>query len=671
MSLRSIRRDTLYDIAAICLSLIVLSTQLYFSVRRESQTWDEANHIFTGYRSWTHADFGLNPEHPPMLKLLASTPLLWSKPKSPALEERYFKEDAFLRGKEFLYQNDPDKILARTRTVAASLTLLAALVVFFGTREMFGRGAAFIALALLTFDPNLLAHGALITTDVGLACFMFLSVYLFYRFVKSPSALRLIMAGVAVGFVLAVKHTGFLVLPILFLLSLSEIIFNVGDRKNIGRDALKLLGSLVLITLIGCVVLWSFYRFRYEARPDGLEMNPPLVEYVKGLKSSEAWPISTAARFRILPESYLYGLVDVRLTADYYTSYVLGRVYAHGVWFYFPVVFLIKSTPGVLGLFLLSLGIIATRRLKRRREIVFLVVPTIFYLLVAMTVGMNIGVRHILVLYVFLYVLIGGASSSLIQGSRKWAYAVAVFLLVHAASSAMAFPNYIPYANEFWGGPSQTHKYLTDSNSDWGQQLKSVKKYLYQRGTQECWFLYFAEGVAEPSYYGIPCKPLPTISTLWLNLPIEVPGSIDGPVLISASNLSGVEFGPGALDPYGQFKLLKPTAVIDRGVFVFDGKFEMPLVAAISKVQKAQNLVQAKQLDQALQEAQAAVALAPDSIHTQMALGDILLEMGQPQQARTSYEKALELARTIEPEFQVRSVASIEAKLATTSPNHR
>jgi len=671
VSLRSIRRDTLYDIAAICLSLIVLSTQLYFSVRRESQTWDEANHIFTGYRSWTHADFGLNPEHPPMLKLLASTPLLWSKPKSPALEERYFKEDAFLRGKEFLYQNDPDKILARTRTVAASLTLLAALVVFFGTREMFGRGAAFIALALLTFDPNLLAHGALITTDVGLACFMFLSVYLFYRFVKSPSALRLIMAGVAVGFVLAVKHTGFLVLPILFLLSLSEIIFNVGDRKNIGRDALKLLGSLVLITLIGCVVLWSFYRFRYEARPDGLEMNPPLVEYVKGLKSSEAWPISTAARFRILPESYLYGLVDVRLTADYYTSYVLGRVYAHGVWFYFPVVFLIKSTPGVLGLFLLSLGIIATRRLKRRREIVFLVVPTIFYLLVAMTVGMNIGVRHILVLYVFLYVLIGGASSSLIQGSRKWAYAVAVFLLVHAASSAMAFPNYIPYANEFWGGPSQTHKYLTDSNSDWGQQLKSVKKYLYQRGTQECWFLYFAEGVAEPSYYGIPCKPLPTISTLWLNLPIEVPASIDGPVLISASNLSGVEFGPGALDPYGQFKLLKPTAVIDRGVFVFDGKFEMPLVAAISKVQKAQNLVQAKQLDQALQEAQAAVALAPDSIHTQMALGDILLEMGQPQQARTSYEKALELARTIEPEFQVRSVASIEAKLATTSPNHR
>src|SRR6476646_11133459 len=119
-----------------------------------------------------------------------------------------------------------------------------------------------------------------------------------------------------------------------------------------------------------------------------------------------------------------------------------------------------------------------------------------------------------------------------------------------------------------------------------------------------------------------------------LNEPIDVPESINGPVLISASNLSGVEFGPGPLDPYGEFKLLKPTAVIDHGVFVFDGKFDLPLAAAISKVQKAQNLAQAKQLDQALKEAQAAVVLAPDSIRTQLALGDILLEMGLPQQAR-------------------------------------
>lgn len=653
--------------------LALLSVQLFFSVRRESQTWDEGNHIFTGYRSWTNGDFGLNPEHPPLVKLLTTAPLLWSQPKSPVLEERFFKEDAFLRGKEFLYQNDADRILSHTRTVAAMLSLVAALVLFFGTREMFGTAAALIALTLLTFDPNFLAHGALITTDIGLACFMFLAVYMFYRFVKSPSALRLIMAGASAGLVLAAKHTGLLVLPILFLLTLCEIVLNIfaPNREKIGRHLLKLVGSLALIAVIGWLVLWSAYRFRYEARPDGLQLNPPLAEYVKGLESYEAWPITKAARLRILPESYLYGLADVKLTANYYTSYLLGKVYAHDVWFYFPVAFLIKSTVGVLALVLLTIVVIVTRRLNSRREILFLTVPVIFYLIVALTVGMNIGVRHILVVYVFLYALIGGAMWALIRNSRKWTYAVGVLLLVHAASSLMAFPNYIAYANELWGGPSKTHKYLTDSNADWGQQLKSIKQYLDQRRVKECWFLYFAAGVAEPSYYGIPCKPLPTITTLWLNVPIDVPTSIEGPVLISASNLSGVEFGPGPLDPYGQFKLLKPAAVIDRGVFVFDGKFDLPLAAAISKVQKARNLAQEKQLDQAFREAQEAVALAPDSIQTQLALGDILLEMGQPQQARLVYEKALELAQKIEPEFQTRSLPGIQERLQSVASVER
>lgn len=633
-------------------------------MRRESQTWDEANHIFAGYRTWTDGDFGLNPEHPPLVKLLATIPLLRAQLKNPVLEERYFKEDAFLRGKEFLYQNDADKILARTRTAAAVLTLLTALVVFLATREMFGRGAAFVALILLTFDPNLLAHGALITNDVGFACFMLLSVYTFYRFVKSPAALRLVVAGASVGLALAVKHTGVLIVPILFLLALSEILRNVfaSDREKITRHALKTLGSLVLIMLIGWVVLWSFYRFRYDARPHGLQLNPPLAEYVKGLEPHEAWPISTMARLRILPESYLYGLVDIKLTANYYTSYVLGKVYAHSVWFYFPVTFLIKSTVGVLALSLLSLAVVVSG-LSRGREILFLLVPPGVYLVVALTAGMNIGVRHVLIVYVFVYVLIGGAAWALIRRSRRWAYIVGALLLLHLGSSLMAFPNYIAYGNELWGGPSQTYRYLSDSNADWGQQLKSVKQYLDQRGVKDCWFVYFAEGVAEPSYYGIPCKPLPTINTLWLNLPIEVPESIDGPVLISAANLSGFEFGPGSLDPYDQFKRLSPTAVIDRGVFVFDGKFDLPLAAAIRKAQKAQNLVQAKQLEQALHEAQAAVALAPDSIQAQLALGDVLREMGRVEEARARYDKSLELAKTIEPEFQIRSIPGIEDRL--------
>jgi 4-amino-4-deoxy-L-arabinose transferase-like glycosyltransferase len=639
---------------------------LLLSVRRQSQTWDEANHIYAGYRSWTDADFGLNPEHPPMVKLLATAPLLSAPLKTPKLEGRFFKEDAFLGGKDFLYQNDADQILFRTRMAAATLTLLLALIVFLGTKEMFGTGAAFVALALLAFDPNLLAHGAVVTTDAALSCFMFASIYVFYRYVKAPSVWRLGVVGIATGLALAAKHTGSLVLPILLLLAICEAVrywLRARVTTETGKHALKLAASLVAITVIALAVLWAFYGFRYAARPNGLQLNPPLTAYVQGLRPHETWIVSTMARFHILPESYLYGLADVRLTADFYTSYVLGKIYAHGVWFYFPIAFLVKSTIGFMALLLLSVAAIATRRLNCWREILFLVVPPAFYLLVAFTVGMNIGVRHILPVYIFLSVLIGGATWALIRQNRSWAYLVVVLLLLHTVSSLRTFPVYLAYANELWGGPANTYKYLTDSNVDWAQQLKATKQYLDQRGVKDCWFAYFAEGVADFKYNGIPCKRLPTVVTIWLNQQVDVPVSIDGPVLISASTLSGYEFGPGSLNPYEQFKSLAPTAVIQHGIFVFDGHFDIPLASALSHVQKAQNSLAAKQVERALVEAQAAVTLAENAVEAQLMLGDVLAAMGQTEQARSAYEKALALAKTIETEFQIRSIPNIERKL--------
>jgi tetratricopeptide (TPR) repeat protein len=659
------------EAAGVIALVLLLGIQLALSVRQESQTWDEGDHIFAGYMTWTRADFGLNPEHPPLLKLLATAPLLPTPLEVPALQERYFKEEAFLDGKEFLYRNDADAILFRTRMAAATLTLLTALLVFAATREMFGSGAAFVALALLVFEPNLLAHGALVTTDAGISCFMFATIYAFYRYAKAPSLWRLLVVGVSAGLALAVKHSGIFVFPMLFLLAVCEVVrqrINVGGdagaAAGTGRRALRLTASLIAVTAIALAVLWAFYGFRYQARPEGLPLNPPLAEYAQGLKPLEAWVISTAARWRVLPESYLYGMADVRLTADFYTSFVLGKTYAHGVWFYFPVVLVIKSTLAFLLLLLLAAAAVATRRLNRWREVLFLTVPPAFYFVVAMNAATNIGVRHILPLYVFISALAGGAAWAFIRRNRQWAYVVAALLLFHAGSSAAAFPHYIAYSNELWGGPGNTYRHLSDSNADWGEQLKAVKKYLDGRGVKDCWFVYFAEGVAEPAYYGIPCKPLPTINTLWLNQKIEVPASIDGPVLVSASNLSGFEFGPGPLNPYEQFKQLRPTAVIGRGVFVFDGHFDVPLASALSRVQKSRNLLAAKQVEQALTEAQAALALAPEAVQTRMMLGRVLAALGRPEEARAEYEKALSLAKTIEPEFQVRSVPDIERVLA-------
>ena len=572
----------------VALLLTVLLFQLAFSVRRNSITWDEDDHIYAGYMSWKHADFGLNPEHPPLVKLVAAVPLLDMPLKMPILQDRNFKHEGFLGGKDFLFKNDADTMLFRARMAASVFTLLLALFVFLAAHEMFGTGAGFIAMSLLVFDPNVLAHGAVVGTDVGFSCFMFASVYAFYRYAKAPSLWRLLVVGLATGLALASKHTGILVFPVLLLLAICEVLRSgrtsgtqtAAAEANINRGnrARQFAFALVVVSAIALAILWASYGFRYQARAEGRHLNPALAEFVRDLsRPREVRLLQTVAHFHLLPESYIYGLADVRIMSDFYSSFLLGKVYPHGVWFYFPVAFAIKSSLSFLILLLVAIWAIATRRLTAWREILFLTIPPVFHLIIAMSSGMNIGVRHILPMYLFFSVLIGGAAWKLIQHNRRWAYAVVALLIFQAISTSRTYPAYLAYANELWGGPSQTYRLLSDSNVDWGQQLKSVKRYLDQRGIKDCWFIYFAEGVVDTNYYGIPCKPLPTADSLWVREPANAPPVIDGTVLISAGDLSGYEFGAGPLNPYEQFKSLRPTAVIDYGVFVYDGHFEIPI----------------------------------------------------------------------------------------------
>src|SRR5262249_38328552 len=162
--------------------------------------------------------------------------------------------------------------------------------------------------------------------------------------------------------------------------------------------------------------------------------------------------------------------------------------------------------------------------------------------LFAMLSGMNIGVRHIMPVYVYLAALAGGTVWNLADSNRRWVYVASALLLLHVGSSVKAFPNYMPYANEAWGGPSQTYRRLTDSSVDWAQQLKSVKRYCDEHGLREDvkagWFAYFGQGVLEPRYYDIPLKALPTADSLWIGERIQVPPVIDGPVFISAGVLA-------------------------------------------------------------------------------------------------------------------------------------
>jgi len=653
-------------IAGVILLLAILVVQLAFSIREESITWDEDDHIYAGYMSLKTGDFGLNPEHPPLVKMLAALPLLAMDLKVPPLQGREFKHEAFLNGKDFVFGNDADKVLFRARMAASILTVLLAVLVFCAAREMFGLAAGFVALTLLVFDPNLLAHGAFVTTDAGLSCFLFAAIYAFYRYVKQPTAGRLVVVGIATGLAFATKHTGFLAAPSIALLALVEWLRTRKSEAPARRFAFsRAAASLAVIAFLSVGLLWAFYGFRYASRPAGLELNPPAAEYIKGLsRPNELRLLQTISQHKLLPESYLYGLADVRMISDFYASYLLGKPYPHGVWFYFPVAMAIKSTIPFLVLLAISIWAIMRRKLPAR-EVWFLTLPSILYLIVAMSAHMNIGMRHVLPMYAFLTVLEAGAAMALGRQSRNWLAVALVLLAMQVITTVKAYPNFIPYANELWGGPSQTYKLLSDSNADWGQQLKATSRYLQQRGVKECWFSYFAEGVVPYQYYGIPCKPLPTPDAQWIGEKFyDVPAEIDGPVLISGSNLSGYEYGPAELNPYAQFQQLEPAAVIQNGIYVFDGHFSIPMAAAIGHVQKANEYLQEKQFEQALAEAQQAVALAPTSVKAQLTLGDVQKAMGRTDEVQRSYQKALELAQTIAPEFHVGWLETINAKLA-------
>ena len=659
------RLDRAAVVAGVVLLLAILMTQLVLTIRQESITWDEDDHIYSGYMSLKTGDFGLNPEHPPLVKMLAALPLLGMDLKVPALQGREFKHEAFLNGKEFVFGNDADTLLFRARMAASILTVLLVVLVFLAAREMFGLAAGFFALVLFVFDPNFLAHGAFVTTDVGLSCFLFAAVYAFYRYVKKPTTFRLALVGVATGLAFATKHTGFLAAPSLVALALVEWWRTrrgaAGERLSFGRA----FAALVVTAVFSLTILWGFYGFRYAARPAGLELNPPAAEYMKGLsRPNELKLLQTISRYKLLPESYLYGLADVRMISDFYASYLLGTPYPHGVWFYFPVAMVIKSTVAFLALMLVAGWAIVSGKL-RGREVWFLTIPPVLYLVVAMSAHMNIGMRHVLPMYPFLTVLQAGAVMALGSKSRAWLAVGLVLLGMQIVTSLRAYPDYIPYANELWGGPKETWHLLSDSNSDWAQQLKATSKYLQQRGVKDCWFVYFANGVVPYQYYGIPCKALPTGDAQWIGEKFyDIPAEIDGPVLISGANLSGFEYGPAELNPYAQFQTLKPTAVIQNGVYVFDGHFAIPMAAAVGHVQKAEELLAAKQLDSALAETQTAVQLSPTSVRARLMLGDVLRAMAREDEARQSYEKALELAQTIAPEFQVGSVEGIQGKLA-------
>ncbi|MGC2163085.1 MAG: glycosyltransferase family 39 protein [Silvibacterium sp.] len=657
---------------AVAALLVVQAAQFICVVHRESLTFDEDNHSFSGYMMWKTGDYGLNPEHPPLIKLLAAVPTLGKKLWTPPLQGRFFKSEAYSDGRDWFARNDgaSQHLLFQMRMMTGILALGLSLVIFFATREFFGTSAALFALVIASFDPNLLAHSALVTTDVGVTCFFIASIYAFYRYVKNPGWWRLIVAAVIAGLLISSKHSGVLFAPMMLVLILWEVAATPRGQRL--RTALRLAGAFAFIIIGSCIVLWAFFGFRYAARPAGLQLHPSLAVYTSGLSHFDRSAILALAHWHLLPESELMGLADVKLMAQYYPTFILGRVYAHAVWWYFPVATLIKTTLGLLALLALSAFAIVTRRLRWSREVAYLVLPAALYFVVAMSAGMDIGARHILPVYALAAILAGGTIMALSHRNGRWipvwTWVCSLLVVAHVASALSVFPNYIAYANRAWGGPENVHNLLSDANVDWAQQLYQVKAWQDRHPSQSCWFAYFANPEIDPAVYGIHCNMLPTADTGWSGGSAIVPPVIDGPVFISAGDLSGCEWPSDQLNPYRSFQDQKPVASIDYGVFVYQGTFAVPQVAALSRVQHASGLLQQNHPQQALLLAREAVAIDPGDLSAETSLGDIASAAGHTEEARTAFESAILSAKRLSPDVQKLYLPDLQTKLSKLPP---
>jgi tetratricopeptide (TPR) repeat protein len=652
-------------LAAVVLALFAIQTALVVAmVHRESLTWDEGDHMFAGYMMWKTGDYGLNPEHPPLVKLLATVPTLHEKLWIPPLQGRFFKAEAYEDGRDWLARNDgaSQRLVFRMRLAAGLLAWGLALMVFFATRAWFGTSAALIALTLVVFDPNIMAHSALVTTDVGVSLFFLATIFAFYRWATRPTLGRLLLAGLAAGLLAATKHSGILIAPMLLPVIVYEIFR--AERGTRLRETLRLCFGFVAMVVIAIPVLWSFYGFRYAARPAGLTLGTSLADYAAPLGHFDSSVVMAVAHIHLLPESYLMGLVDVKRMAEFYPTFIFGTVHAHGVWYYFPSVILIKTTIGLLALCALAAWAAFSGKIGKTRELVWLLAPGAAYFLIAMVSGIDIGARHVLPVYAMAAIFAGAGAAALGTGSRAWSGIAAALIAAHLAASMATYPNEMAFANMAWGGAKNTHNLLSDASVDWAQQLYQVKDWQDQHPSEECWFAYFARPEIDPATYGIHCHPLPTADTEWMTGAEITPPILHGAVIISAGDLSGCEWPSGGLNPYRDFQKMKPAEVIDDSVFVYQGDLHAEKAAALDRVQIAHVLLAEHQPQQALALAQQALAIVPGDLFAEATLGDAEAMSGNKEAARAAWQSAIAAAHQLEPDAQVSYVPDLEAKLA-------
>jgi 4-amino-4-deoxy-L-arabinose transferase-like glycosyltransferase len=532
--------------AALCgialIPLFIFCLQGLLFIRANSQTFDEATHLVAGYSYLVTGDFRLDSEHPPLVKQLQALPLFVGYELPFNTDAEYWRQRGdYLLGYDFLYGAPipADRLLGLSRLINLSIGCILIVVVGWWTYRLWGAAAALAAMSLACFDPNLVAHSSLVTTDVGVTLFTLLSVYLLWEYLRRPRWWLLAATGISAGLALVTKFSALLLLPLLGLIVMAAAFLPgcnflpwQADTNWARRKYLH--GAIILAAIFFVAML----------------MIPPAYFF----QGYGPW-LSGLERFRSLADAG-------RL------AFFLGEYSYQGWWSYYLVSLAIKTPVGTLLLIAGSLILHRSGSPLKRREAIFLVLPVIFILLAMTQSKVNIGLRHILPVYPFIFILAGRLAT--VSYQRRWLSPLLVGapLLWTAISALQITPHQLAYFNEFVGGPERGYRYLSDSNLDWGQDLKGLRAYMAKENLPIIYLSYF--GTAPPAYYGIRYQFVPGTWPLVLPPPVDkVPAAAPRKILaISVYNLQDVSTAY-----YPLFRWLlnrQPVAKIGYSIFLYD-----------------------------------------------------------------------------------------------------
>ena len=545
--------------------LTILAVLLIGSAANESPTNDETIHLAAGYVYLTTGEYSMELAHPPLGRVLAALPLL-------SLTIQYTPANrAWAEINQFLWRNavPGETILFRARLAVITLTILCGGWLVWWTRRNFGAAIALLALTFFVFDPNLIAHGHYVTTDLIAALGIFLALTLWTSFLLEPNWKHLVAAGVGLGLALVSKYSAvflLLVFPLLYCLAWQ---YHRGRRFFTWRAAM--LVFVVICITAGSVIALTYApqaitRFR-DLRAAGYQSTRFDRLFAAILGSNPAAGRSIAILGRAAGEpfyAYVMGLNDViKHNADGHRAYLLGRFSNHGWWQYFLVAFLVKTPTAVLLASFLALVSLffSWRRFHPRLLDLCIALPPMIFFALAMCASINIGIRYILPVYPFLYVCLAFIwvqhSTALLRKARCWVLGGLIVML--CAESLKTYPHYLAFFNWPSGGPVNGPRYLLDSNIDWGQDLPALKHYIDEHGAMPlCTALFGSRYLRQ---YGVISRDL---------LATGIPEGVENlscVVAVSVNFLTGLYVSPYLFAPLRQ---REPMARIGYSIYVYD-----------------------------------------------------------------------------------------------------